>query len=553
MKRRLHQIRPASLLTWCLLMVWAFDCQSADTVANRPATTKRMWNATTEMEAEWGKVPVEELRRRAEQGEPEAQHYLAWRLAKGVGMPANSAEAATWFQKAAAQGFALAQNNMGALYSSGTGVSNDYKEAITWFKRAADQGLPLAMYNLADLAASGKTSLRHPDDTEYYLKKAADLGNYQAATELGRLYFHPGPGRFLKVEEGIRWLSFAADNGHVDAYADLGCLYLDGNFVPKDYDEAERWYTLGAEKGDARCQLGLAMHELAAHPEAPDLAKARKWMQQAADAGLPAAYFQLGRLSELQDIEHTPEISPNYEEAAKWYQQAADAGLPEAAGRLAKLAIGGHLKHSTNVISLLQRGADMGNRDSQLELALRYWRGDGKPRNAREEPETLIRALANGGYTKAEILLADLYRTGKYLPKDPLLGLHWLHCAATPSMDNPTAYMRLAELKEAVTSKRKPSVSDQGFEQVYDVYRKAMKSEAAAAQVGKSYLNGTYPTNQVMAYAWFSLAAEKGDSRAASERDQVFAKLNENSQADAKRQADMISYHSRSIWPGEEP
>jgi TPR repeat protein len=518
-----------------------------------PAATLR-WTSTAAMKDTWGKLSVADLRIKAEQGEAEAQHYLAWRLTKGDEVSTNFIEAASWFRKAAEQKFALAQNNLGALYEAGIGVTNDLVEAILWYRRAADQSLPLAIVNLGRIAASGRSPLLKQEDGLKYLKQAAEQGDPAGATALARAYLHPTkPGQFVEVDQGIRWLSFAADKGHIDAYADLGWLYMKGNYVPQDYDEARQWFARGADEGDARCQLGLAMHELAAHPEAPDLAKARKWMQQAADAGLPAAYFQLGRLSELQDIEHTPEISPNYEEAAKWYQQAADAGLPEAAGRLAKLAIGGHLKHSTNVISLLQRGADMGNRDSQLELALRYWRGDGKPRNAREEPETLIRALANGGYTKAEILLADLYRTGKYLPKDPLLGLHWLHCAATPSMDNPTAYMRLAELKEAVTSKRKPSVSDQGFEQVYDVYRKALKSETAAAQVGKSYLNGTYATNQVMAYAWFSLAAEKGDSRAASERDQVFAKLNENSQADATRQAGMVSYHSRSIWPGEEP
>ena len=71
---------------------------------------------------------------------------------------------------------------------------------------------------------------------------------------------------------------------------------MDGQSVPRDYDEARRWFAKGAGKGEPYCALGMALHELQVHQASPDIQAVRRWLQQAADKNLRQAFFHLGRL-----------------------------------------------------------------------------------------------------------------------------------------------------------------------------------------------------------------------------------------------------------------
>ncbi len=91
----------------------------------------------------------------AEKGLAAAQYRLGVMYAEGKGVPANDAEAALWFERAATQGDAAAQYDLGASYAEGAGVRKDAATAAKWFLRAADQGYPFAQLNLGLLYASG--------------------------------------------------------------------------------------------------------------------------------------------------------------------------------------------------------------------------------------------------------------------------------------------------------------------------------------------------------------------------------------------------------------
>jgi TPR repeat protein len=319
----------------------------------------------------------------------------------------NQIEAARWFCKAAEMNFALSQNNLGVCFENGWGVSNSIEEAVRWYQRAADQGMPLANQNLARLANSGKNPALKRASYQGYLEQAAERGDLQSANDLGWSHLNPQPGETGSPELAAYWLAYAGQNEFLGAYANIGWLYMDGDWVPRDLDEARQWFTKGEARGDARCLLGLAMHELIANAAAPDLEKARDWMLKAADKNLPAAFYQLGRLSELQGIAHRPDIKPDYEQAVRWYQRAVDEGFQPAARRLAEIAVNGSTAKREDIILRLQQAADMGDREAQLQLALRYWAGEGKPRNAEEEPATLLQSLANTGSAKAMVQLAE--------------------------------------------------------------------------------------------------------------------------------------------------
>ena len=83
-------------------------------------------------------APVDaELRRRAEQGEPDAQYRMGVAHSKGEGAVRDDVEAAGWFIRAAEGGHPEAQFILGLLYSSGLGVPQDDVMALMWLRVSA--------------------------------------------------------------------------------------------------------------------------------------------------------------------------------------------------------------------------------------------------------------------------------------------------------------------------------------------------------------------------------------------------------------------------------
>jgi TPR repeat protein len=99
---------------------------------------------------------LKELRKNAEQGDPNAQYMLALTYDVGVGAAQDFAEAAIWYRKAAEQGHAGAQFNLGHLYADGRGVTLDLVQAHMWLNLAAAGSQPGAR-NGRDLVAKKMT------------------------------------------------------------------------------------------------------------------------------------------------------------------------------------------------------------------------------------------------------------------------------------------------------------------------------------------------------------------------------------------------------------
>ena len=53
-------------------------------------------------------------------------------------------------------------------------------------------------------------------------------------------------------------LKHAAESGDVVSQYNLGCVYVEGDGVPKDPLEAAKWFLLAAESGDVDAQYMLA-------------------------------------------------------------------------------------------------------------------------------------------------------------------------------------------------------------------------------------------------------------------------------------------------------
>ena len=134
----------------------------------------------------YSKLPFDEVRKAAEQGNAEAQFYLGFYYEQGVGVGVTKdlAEAAKWYRKAAEQGHAIAQYNLGVFYAQGAGVTKDLAEAVKWFRKAAEQGYARAQDNLGVCYYSGAGVTKDLAEAVKWIRKAAEQGDAKAVSEL---------------------------------------------------------------------------------------------------------------------------------------------------------------------------------------------------------------------------------------------------------------------------------------------------------------------------------------------------------------------------------
>ena len=165
--------------------------------------------------------------------------------------------------------------------------------------------------------------------------------------------YHTGRGITQNAEEAARWYLKAAEQGLLQAQADLGAMHLAQSGVKYDYPTALYWLRKAADRGHAVAQSNLACAYLMGgatrysgggimlfgprmgvpgtlYPK--DEAEAAKWLRKAADQGHVFSQFNLGYL-----LDKGLGVAKDHSEAVTWYRRAVDAGLVQALMNLAVL------------------------------------------------------------------------------------------------------------------------------------------------------------------------------------------------------------------------
>ena len=189
------------------------------------------------------KQAVEDLRQRAENGDPVAQWELGSRYDTGQGVPRDAAETEKWYRRAADSGYAEAQNSLGSTYQA----DRRYSEAVAWYQKAADQNHTLALNNLAymyDLGLGVTQDRRHA--FELYMK-AADQGNPQAMFNIAVVY---GAGQLgaEDLSQAYIWTLRAkryrtncfSRDAKLDRRVDGGIRYAEGKLSSAEQARARR-------------------------------------------------------------------------------------------------------------------------------------------------------------------------------------------------------------------------------------------------------------------------------------------------------------------------
>ncbi|MDC1510254.1 sel1 repeat family protein [Oceanospirillaceae bacterium] len=114
------------------------------------------------------KAAFKEMLPVAEQGNVDAQFWIADMYDFGKGVPENDKAAVKWYTLSAEQGHVSAQYNLGNMYDFGEGVLTDTKRAYMWYN--------LASYNGNELGAKNKDIIAK-EMTPADISKAQDMSS----------------------------------------------------------------------------------------------------------------------------------------------------------------------------------------------------------------------------------------------------------------------------------------------------------------------------------------------------------------------------------------
>lgn len=166
-------------------------------------------------------------------------------------------------QYAAESGESVARWKLAKMYAAGEGVKQDDAKAFTYFSQVVDA------YDEDDA---------DPREAPFVASAFVALGAYNlSGIPNGRV--SPNPERALEM------FHYAAVNfGDATAQYNLARMYLDGNGVAKDGQQAARWLYLAADKGhlESEAVLGQMLYN-GYEGVAPQRAKGLMWLSLARD------------------------------------------------------------------------------------------------------------------------------------------------------------------------------------------------------------------------------------------------------------------------------
>ena len=158
--------------------------------------------------------------------------------------------------KRALDGDTKAQLRMGLAYEFGDGVEKDLDKAMHWYRIAADRGDPVAQTDLGYFYETGATGPKDPAEAAKWYMRAALSGFTRAKFNLGVLYL-AGTGVQRSSAEAAHWIGEAAEDGCPSAIVSLSYLYANGMGVARDPQKAAELSRKAGKKSDAKQCMSL--------------------------------------------------------------------------------------------------------------------------------------------------------------------------------------------------------------------------------------------------------------------------------------------------------
>jgi TPR repeat protein len=199
----------------------------------------------------------------------------------------------------------------------------DAKAALKRLKRSAGYVDVNAQLMIANRLREGKDVSKNSENeteaSELILKASAN-DNPVAQYNVGLMYLE-GNGVTRDVEEAFRWLRKSASRGYSEAQLTIGNLLYEGKIFEQDIKTATKLYRLAAKQNNIHAQM--IMGEMYIREQ--NYKKALKWIKMTAEQENPDAQFMLGQM-----YAKGKGVKQDYVEAIRWFKKSAEQGHYEA-------------------------------------------------------------------------------------------------------------------------------------------------------------------------------------------------------------------------------
>lgn len=334
------------------------------------------------------------LMRKANEGDPVAEHELGLRYFLGEGFPADTTRAASWISKAADQNLMTARFNYGILLNNGWGVPWNPFAAYLNFLFAARQGMADAEFAVGTFLTDNLVVPRDDAEACCWVEAAADSGYKPAIQMLPELQ-----------KRGCGSGEAPADSVPGGPGGALGLVFLDFSSdtvaQPNDTSLIRDLFERGSDRMKKLGQLSATPDSLTSRDSS--LVEA---VRDAAEWGSPEALTLLGRW-----YAEGKSGRPDLLRAAVEYLRAVRWGSPAAAQLLWKLT------HRSGFLETLKSAIDGGDPDARfIWAALVAYSFD----HQLTEPQALamLQRAASAGNVQAMIELGLCHASGRWVKRD---------------------------------------------------------------------------------------------------------------------------------------
>ena len=429
-------------------------------------------------------------------------------------------KALSYYQQAGKGGDSQAYGILAEFYRQGKDCEQDIDQFIYWVNKGVEKNNPLCLHFLGCSYGYGFGSTWNQDLAIKYLTKSAEQGYVEAYKELGNIYMGLAGGK-KNAQKAFYWYDKAAQKGNAEAQRSLGIMYYTGDGVKQDIDTAAKWFQQAWEQQDipSLTYLGLIILQTANNDEEKE--KGIQAIRLASNhRDLPAltqlaileqnkhpytAYFNAVTCADHNNPHSQHLLSQMYklgtgvtknEERSEYWQKQAELNgwTPESKPPF----------EIKNLISQWIPKASQGDSESQWKLCHYHLFANAYNQNISNGLYWLKRAVEQNN-PSAIMTLGQMHLAGQFVKKDEAKGLKLLNKAV--ELDHPEAYGYLANAYYGGLGVK------QDYKKAFDIAMKgALKNDVNSQGILASlYLLGSgVKQNETKAREWFKKAAENG-------------------------------------------
>jgi TPR repeat protein len=220
----------------------------------------------------------------------------------------------------------------------------------------------------------------------------------------------------------------AANLKNPKGYYKLGCIYLYGNGVERNYDKAFEYFKKGGDFEDSEClrNIGLYYSDYFEYNNNRDYDLGLKYFKLSANLGNGMAMINVG-----QAYRDGTGVAQNYTEAMNWYRKSLESGCKDAIFFIACLYKNGEgvEKNYSEAMKLFKHSSEFGNKMASFQVGLFYKKGLGLPQDYSEAFKWFKKA-AELGDSNAMFNIGLLYEKGQGVAQDYAEAMKWFKKAA---------------------------------------------------------------------------------------------------------------------------